>query len=106
MRRVHRRIMIEPTLDQYNLIAQEIARPEYYEGIRDQTYRIQATILPADRDAADVVLRRTKALFDDLKGQRGVKFDVDAARKRLAELQSRTKEVDAEDLASRYEVAY
>ncbi len=89
-------------VDQYNLITQEFARPEYYEAIRDQTYRIEATILPADRDAADVVLRRIKALFDDLKRQRGVGFDVEAVGNRIAELQSRTEEVDTEDLASRF----
>ena len=89
-------------VDQYNLITQEFARPDYYEAIRDQTYRIEATILPADRDAADVVLRRTKALFDDLKGQRGTGFDVEAEGKRLAELQLRTKDVDTDDLASRF----
>ena len=89
-------------VDQYNLITQEFGRPEYYEGIHEQIYHVEAAILPTDHDAADVVLRRTKALLDDLKGQRGVTFDVDSAGKRLAELQSRTKNLDTGDLASRF----
>jgi len=73
-------------VDQYNLITQEFGRLHYYQGIRDQVYCVEATILPTDRDATDVVMRRTTALFNDLKGQDGVKFDTHAVARRLAAL--------------------
>jgi len=91
-------------VDQYNLITQEFARPEYYEAIREQTYCAEAMIWPTDRDATDVVLRRTAALFEDLEGQPGVRFDVDAVKKQLAGLRAQTAAVDPADLAGRFAV--
>ncbi len=87
--------------DQYNLIMQEFDRPEYYGGIHDQVYRAEATILPADRDAADVVMRRTTALFNDLRGQGGMRLDPDAIGKQLARLKAQTAG-DATDRARRF----
>ena len=87
--------------DQYNLIMQEFGRPEYYQGIRDQVYRTEAAILRTDRDATDVVMRRTTALFNDLKGRHGVRFDVGALGKQLAELRAKVAG-DTTDKADRF----
>jgi hypothetical protein len=79
-------------IDQYNLLAQEFGRPEYYEGIRDQTYRIDAMILPTDRDPTDVVMRRTASLYDDLREHSNVKFNVNEIERRLFPLQEKAAE--------------
>ena len=91
-------------VDQYNLIVQEMGRPEYYEAIRHQTFNVTSTILPEDRDPTDVVLRRTEALYEDLKDRQGAKFDVAAAGKKLAELMTKSAATEPTDLEARFAI--
>jgi len=52
--------------DEYGRLAADIANRRWFERIADQAFHAQALILPADRDPADVVLRRTAALLADI----------------------------------------
>ena len=53
--------------DQFNRLVEELGRPEYYEAIASQTPTEQAGLMEGDRDPADVVLRRTRALWLSLR---------------------------------------
>ncbi len=53
----------EDLLDQFNRLVDELARPEYYAEIAGQLPNPQCGIFPEDRDPADVIVRRTRALW-------------------------------------------
>jgi hypothetical protein len=64
------------TVREYRLLHRELTqKPKTHGGVFDedarraQAFHPQATILPGDRDPLDIVLRRTRALFDDLSRQ-------------------------------------
>ncbi len=52
---------------QYVALNHDLARRDFFEGIQEQAFRSEALIFDADRDPADVVLRRTFALLEDLE---------------------------------------
>ena len=89
---------------EFRLLVREMTqKPETHEGVADEAVRAaqafnrQATILPEDRDPLDVVTRRTRALFDDLKGQ----VDLSAHASRLVELEQAARTVPVTDKAAR-----
>ena len=49
--------------DEFGWLARDIANRKWHAKIADQAFDKRALILPADRDPADVVLRRTAALL-------------------------------------------
>ncbi|MHC4636380.1 MAG: HzsA-related protein [Planctomycetota bacterium] len=51
---------------QYEILRRDINRRELILRHADQTFDRQSLILESDRDPADVILRRTKALIEDL----------------------------------------
>ncbi|MDT8301555.1 MAG: hypothetical protein RQ760_08725 [Sedimentisphaerales bacterium] len=53
---------------QYKTLLRDIARRRRISQFANQVYRAEAMIDKADRDPLDVVLRRTSALLDDLRG--------------------------------------
>lgn len=52
---------------QHNRLVYELKRPDYYEAISNQLPTAQSGVCVSDQDPVDVVLRRTKALYINLK---------------------------------------
>jgi len=63
----------------------------------EQTFHPAALLLESDRDPVDVVLRRTRALWEDLSG----KVDLAAAGRRLAAFEEQGRTVAVGDVAAR-----
>ena len=76
-------------VDQFNRLVDELGRPEYYDAIADQTATPESGLLPSDRDPLDVVLRRTMALWLNLRGFERDVLDCDGAPEGLPELELR-----------------
>ena len=80
--------------------------PKSHAGVAGVAERIEqsanrnAAILPGDRDPLDVVMRRTRALYEDLKTQ----ADLDAAGERLTALERSASTVATEDTAARLDL--
>lgn len=53
--------------DQFISLNRDLANRATFEKVASETYRQESLVMPADRDAADIVLRRTAALLGDLK---------------------------------------
>jgi len=95
----------EAMYKEYEVLQREMTqKPKaHHGGIADaatraaQAYDRQATILPGDRDPVDVVARRTRALYEDLKGQ----ADLKAAGEKLAALEKEAQTVPTEDVDAR-----
>jgi len=92
------------TVKEYRLLQREMTqKPQTHSGIADaatrqkQAFNLQAAILPEDRDPLDVVLRRTRALFEDLAGQ----VDLAAPGRRLSALEAEAKRLPPDDAAAR-----
>ena len=91
---------------EYRLLEREMTQsPQTHAGIFDeaarraQAFNQAATILPSDRDPLDVVVRRSRALYDDLKGQTSTLAD---AGRRLSALEERARETPVTEKAQRY----
>ncbi|HLX61028.1 MAG TPA: hypothetical protein VKX17_07075 [Planctomycetota bacterium] len=69
--------------------------------LSSQVLNDQALILPADRDPADIVLRRTRALWRDLNAQYP-SLALSSEEARLSELESRNPKISASDLEKRF----
>ena len=52
---------------QFAVLKHDLANRAKFEKVATQTLRPEALVLPSDRDPADIVLRRTAALLEDLK---------------------------------------
>ena len=89
---------------EYNLLQRELTqKPKAQSGIAGEAARLEqaanrsAAILPGDRDPLDVVVRRTRALYEDLQGQ----ADLAAAGARLAALEKSAQDVAVADADAR-----
>ena len=89
---------------EYTLLERErTQKPRAEGGIADEATRIEQTanrsaaILPGDRDPLDIVVRRTRALYDDLQSQ----TDLSAAGAQLAELEKSAQTVAPDDADAR-----
>jgi hypothetical protein len=94
----------EEAAREYRLLAREItSKPMAFPGAADadarlaQAFHRQAAILPADRDPLDVVLRRTRALYEDLAPQ----AELAAAGGRLADLEAEARGLALADVPAR-----
>jgi len=92
------------TLREYRLLERErTEQPRTHTGIfdeaarRGQAFHPQATILPDDRDPLDIVLRRTRALFQDLARQ----VDLAPLGERLAALEQSAARVQPDEQEAR-----
>ena len=78
-------------------------KPKVSGGVADEAARLEqtanrsATILPGDRDPLDVVVRRTRALFEDLKTQ----ADVTAYGEALAPLEKSAQTMSVKEVEAR-----
>jgi hypothetical protein len=52
---------------QYDVLWNQLGNREWFARIAAQTHRREALVLPEDRDPLDIVLRRTRALFEHLQ---------------------------------------
>ena len=94
----------EEVAKEYLALQREMTqKPKAAGGVADeatrasQAYDRQATILPEDRDPVDVVTRRTRALYEDLKGQ----AELAAAGEQLAALEKDAQGVAVADSDAR-----
>ncbi len=88
---------------QYRMLQFDLTRKERFKGLADQTFKQEALILEADRDPADVVLRRTSALLTDLQ-KRPQAPDLSAETQELATLEKIGKELDPGKTRERFEL--
>jgi hypothetical protein len=92
---------------EYLLLQRELTqKPKAHSGIADEATRVEQTanrnaaLLPGDRDPLDIVLRRTRALYEDLKAQ----TDLATAGEQLAALEKSARPVKEDDDDSRLEL--
>ncbi len=72
--------------DQFESLQHDFARRPVFQRHAPETFRAEALVLAADRDPADIVLRRTAALLADLR-KRTTAGTFTAAEEQLADLQ-------------------
>ena len=88
---------------QWDALVHDIKNTSHFEKYAKEAYRVEATILPGDRDPLDIVVRRTTALLDDLMGTSAA--DKLAARaKQLDQLREAAKTVAVTDAAARFDL--
>jgi hypothetical protein len=92
------------TAKEYFLLEREkTQKPRTEGGVADEAARLgqtanrSAAILPDDRDPLDIVVRRTRALYDDLRTQ----ADLAAAGARLDELEKAARQTPPADVDAR-----
>ncbi len=86
---------------QYEALRRDIQRGGHILTHSDQTFDEQALVLESDRDQADVVLRRTNALLEDLK-QMPDAPDLSSLEKQLESLKAEALKVGLEEAEARY----
>jgi cytochrome c553 len=86
---------------QFLALQHDLRRKDYFAEIADQAFRPDALIFPSDRDPADVVLRRTTALFEALQTTPAASALSELAEQ-LQELQDEGKAIDVDDSRARY----
>ena len=52
---------------QYRVLSRDVGKRDWFASISNQTFRQETLVLPADRDALDILLRRTGALLNHLR---------------------------------------
>ena len=85
----------------FDTLVRDIGSRTAYRAHYAQAARAAATILPGDRDPADVVLRRTEALLAHIRTMPGAP-DMSTLAKGLAPLAARAKAVPIDKAAARY----
>lgn len=100
------RAVPEPPLTAYEEAEQELA---FFRGrgldprFTTQAYRVEATVLPSDRDGLDVVLRRTRALAEHLRRMEGGP-GLEAELAELSALDGRADACDPSDRPARQDL--
>jgi len=88
---------------QYEILRRDVQRRGHILRHAEQTFNRQSLILESDRDPADVVLRRTKVLVEDLK-QMPDAPDLSSHEKQLEGLQAKASKIGLEEVEVRYEL--
>jgi len=86
--------------EQFVTLSNDLANRAWFDQVAAQTLRPEALILPGDRDPADVVLRRTAALLEDVKRLGG--SDLAEAEQHLATLQKAAAAISPDHGEARY----
>ncbi|HUT37195.1 MAG TPA: NPCBM/NEW2 domain-containing protein [Planctomycetota bacterium] len=90
-----------PPPSAWDLAERELADGRgWSKSLAEQTFRPDALYFPEDKDALDVVLRRTSALLARLKTMRGVR-DLAAEETALTALKAQAEKVDTKDTEAR-----
>lgn len=87
----------------YEVLRRDVNRREHIFGHASQTFDKQSLILESDRDPLDVVLRRSKALIEDLR-QMPDTPNLSRLGRQLESLQAKALRVGLEDVEARYEL--
>lgn len=85
---------------QFRDLQEQLAQRDRFKPIADQVFRKEALILDSDRDPADIVLRRSLALLNDLQATSG-DTRLQAAREKLEALRAKNRRVDVTDTGAR-----
>jgi len=88
---------------QYETIRHDIQNRRRIAQYADQVFHPQALILDSDRDALDVVLRRTTALLDDIKAMPEAP-NLRAVEAELKKLRSTCRSVSITDVERRFDL--
>ncbi len=88
---------------QYEALRRDLKRRRHIERVAHQVFHRDASILPSDRDPVDIVLRRTKALLEDLKTLPAAP-DLGSLETQLAHLRLRCLETDVSDGDARFAI--
>lgn len=88
---------------EFAALERDLRRKDYFARLASETYHPQALIQAADRDPADVVLRRTAALLADLAAMPDAPALTPLAAE-LASLQRAGETIDPADRDARYEL--
>ncbi|MCK4292183.1 MAG: discoidin domain-containing protein [Planctomycetes bacterium] len=88
---------------QYETLRRDIQKRSRTARFADQAFRRQALILESDRDPADVVLRRTTALLEDIKRMPSAPQTA-AMESQLKQLQTAAKEIPVVQADDRFEL--
>ena len=86
---------------QFEVLEHDVRQRGTFQKVAAETYRPEALILDADRDPADIVLRRVAALLADLK-RTAPSAELDALGSQLAALQHAGGQITPADLDARY----
>ena len=86
---------------QFLALEHDLARRDHFDRIKAQAFRSEALIIETDRDPADVVLRRTAALMEDLvRSTPGACFD--EYNNAWQNLDADRLRIEVDDLIARY----
>ncbi|MCD6304254.1 MAG: PD40 domain-containing protein, partial [Planctomycetes bacterium] len=85
---------------QYVSLKHDLANRARFTRYAPQTFRRESLILPDDRDPADVVLRRTRALLEDISRMAGAP-DLSSEAEALEKLRRAGRQVPVSDEAAR-----
>jgi hypothetical protein len=88
---------------QYAVLLADLANRTQFDKVAAQTFRREALVLAADRDPADVVLRRTASLVADLKPTADASKLASLARD-LNQLQAAAERIEPAQTEARYAV--
>jgi hypothetical protein len=88
---------------QYEILRRDIQRREHISRHAEQTFHRQSLILESDHDPLDVVLRRTKALVEDLNQMPGAP-NLSKYENQLKDLRAKSSTVGLEEIEARYEL--
>lgn len=86
---------------QFVMLEHDLGNRKLFERVREQAWRLEALIEEADRDPADVVLRRVQALWDWLRASGASSGPAEVGR-RLAVLADATASISVDLSEARY----
>ena len=88
---------------QYVTLTYDLRNRAQFAKVADQVYRPESLILDSDRDALDVILRRSVALLGDLKEMPSAP-DLAGLENQLDELQAAAEQIDSAETEARFEL--
>ena len=88
---------------QYRVLQHDLGRKDYFADVADQAFRPESLIFDSDRDPADVVLRRTAALLEDLKKME-TSPELSEMAEQLSQLRTAGETIDVQDEPARYDL--
>lgn len=88
---------------QFDRLLKDIGNKQIFQKTASTSLRKDATILAGDRDPADIVARRTKALLDDIMEMKEVP-DLSHQAEQLQSLIALTKEIPVDQKDRRYDL--
>ncbi len=85
---------------QHEQLSKDLQRLDWFQKVASETFHREALVTQQDRDPADIVLRRTRALLTDLQ-RTAPKEDLQPLADAFAALQSKASQVPTTDVPGR-----